>query len=358
MLARSEILGSNHPDVASTLGRASRVRLSPSSKACIQATPSARLILPHCRAFASNPRRIPNVRRGVTSARGQRLSGLSAVAPPTRVKTAYRTITNISSLRTTVTDLGTWPVCGGSNAAAVWATCRATVELKWFIGVFPGGCAGRREPERKRSLRRKTERRSITLACSSANRPRPGRVVRHLLHRCLPPAARVQRCDSFPVAPKYGRLSARSSLTASSRPDSRMLGGNQDAARAAHSVWPFVAATTSPESLDTPVECLWGSVRRPRTLTPDSFASRSCSYFLPGAQPPSNLGLRMRVCRGECPRSLKKSRHGRTPQGVRPCRLTPQRAPRQRRVALHLVIRQLQSGCLAEPPSRARRPTS
>jgi len=32
----------------------------------------------------------------------------------------------------------------------------------------------------------------------------------------------------------------------------------------------------------------------------------------------------------------KKSRHGRTPSGIQPCRLTRQRTPRQGRVALYL----------------------
>ena len=41
-----------------TLGRISYVRLSPSSNACIQAMPSARLISPHCSASASHLRRV------------------------------------------------------------------------------------------------------------------------------------------------------------------------------------------------------------------------------------------------------------------------------------------------------------
>jgi hypothetical protein len=42
-------------------------------------------------------------------------------------------------------------------------------------------------------------------------------------------------------------------------------------------VWPVLAATMSPESLHTPVECPCVSVRRRDVLTPGSFASRSCS---------------------------------------------------------------------------------
>src|SRR5208337_1226177 len=52
--------------------------------------------------------------------------------------------------------------------------------------------------------------------------------------------------------------------------------------------------------------------------------------------PPFCLRL-IRASSGE-----KKSRRGRTPSGIRPPRLTRQRAPRTSRVALHLVFRRLE----------------
>ena len=56
------------------------------------------------------------------------------------------------------------------------------------------------------------------------------------------------------------------------------------------------------------------------------------------------------------PRNTKKSRRGGTPGGVRPRRLTLQRAPRQGRVALHLVIRRFHwQGCEPSAPRFSNR---
>jgi hypothetical protein len=51
----------------------------------------------------------------------------------------------------------------------------------------------------------------------------------------------------------------------------------------------------------------------------------------------------------------EKSRRGRTPVGIRPRRLTRQRAPQSSRVALHLVIRQTSGRSLAHVHYRSRR---
>ena len=94
-----------------------------------------------------------------------------------------------------------------------------------------------------------------------------------------------------------------------------MLGGNQDAARGPHTPFgPFVAATTSPESLYTPVECLWGSVRRPCTLT-SNFSLRDhvpISFLVLSPSRPSYTEC-VSVVANVLGRQ-KKSRRGRTPK--------------------------------------------
>ena len=79
-----------------------------------------------------------------------------------------------------------------------------------------------------------------------------------------------------------------------------------------------------------------------------------------GSSPPlTSRSTEMEVFRGWIPTILhhrkQKSRRGGTPEGIRPRRLTLQRAPRQSRVALHLVIRQLRwrvaIKCIATPPA-------
>src|ERR1700693_5236325 len=50
-------------------------------------------------------------------------------------------ITRVPSLRTTVTDLGTWlPVCRCSKAIAAWAICCAMVDLVLSIRFLLGVC--------------------------------------------------------------------------------------------------------------------------------------------------------------------------------------------------------------------------
>jgi hypothetical protein len=53
------------------------------------------------------------------------------------------------------------------------------------------------------------------------------------------------------------------------------------------------------------------------------------------------------------PTQRKKNRRDKTPEGIRPRRLTLQRAPRHCRVALQLVVRRLEINLLAEPLSRS-----
>ncbi len=50
-----------------------------------------------------------------------------------RVKAPCRVMTSVSSLRTTVTDLGPWPVRNSSNVLAASAICWAIVELDLSI---------------------------------------------------------------------------------------------------------------------------------------------------------------------------------------------------------------------------------
>ena len=61
-------------------------------------------------------------------------------------------------------------------------------------------------------------------------------------------------------------------------------------------------------------------------------------------------------CGRSCASKNEKSRRGRTPGGIRPRRLTRQRAPRQRRVALYLVIRQLRIDFWRSPAQTAIAP--
>ena len=66
-------------------------------------------------------------------------------------------------------------------------------------------------------------------------------------------------------------------------------------------------------------------------------------HFLPAG---NHLGAIIGV-----PTQRKKSRRDGTPEGIRPRRLTLQRASRHSRVALQLVVRRLEINLLAEPLS-------
>jgi hypothetical protein len=65
-------------------------------------------------------------------------------------KASCSVITRVPSLRTTVTDLGTWlPVRRCSKAIAAWAICCAMVDFDLFMGLVPPGCDRPAPPNKK-----------------------------------------------------------------------------------------------------------------------------------------------------------------------------------------------------------------